>query len=299
MKNIIYVYCSVIIAAILLASGCTQEGGGGVAVVGDSSTVTTMESPTVIAEESPAVVRPRRVRYAMRPVQDSAPADVEADMSPGGMDDGYAGTEGLPGFLVDLGFSSVGIRSGVHNSKVSSQSASGYSPLYGVSADMRLMRIDEVGILLETNVNYLQRNFEMKEGSIRSEYLNVPFIGKAVWKPGFGGYMSQVSLYTGIGIDFNYRLSSYYHYNADNADYRYDTPPWDVAGVASIGGMMSMGQWGALVGELRYSYGLTPATKEQNLYFGNYGYEDITIKEETANSLMITIGWHVDMARWF
>lgn len=298
MKNITCVYCNVIIAAILLVSGCSQESGGGVAIVSDAGSIGTLESVPVITAESPAVVRFHRVRYALRPEQDSAAADVETDMSLGGIDDGYSGAGGPPGFLVDLGFSSVGIRSGVHNSKVASQNASGYSPLYGVSADMRLMRIDEVGILLETNINYLQRNFEMKEGSIRSEYLNVPLIGKAVWKPGFSGYMRQVSLYTGVGIDFNYRLSSYYHYNADNADYRYDTPPWDVAGVASIGGMMSMGQWGALVGELRYSYGLTPATKEQNLYFGNYGYEDITIKEETANSMMITIGWHVDMAQW-
>lgn len=194
--------------------------------------------------------------------------------------------------LWDLSFTGVGFRAGASYSSISSSISSKPAPFAGVAGEMNVARIGDFALSVELNVAYLRRDIILQEGDISAEYLNVPVIGKLRWPYTLSKRMGSYQLFCGMGLDSNIMLASYFHYNTDNKDYRYDTNSCDAAGIINLGGEISMGSLGSLVGEFRYSYGLTPATSGKTMYFKNYGYENVTIREDRISGYTLMVGYN-------
>jgi len=208
------------------------------------------------------------------------------------------GSSSPNGFWDDF---AIGVKGGLNFSTGSEGGSAESAPVIGMVFEYTFLRIPALAFetSIEFNFNYIQRPVTIAEGTINTDYINMPLFAKAKFPANIPLGFGKFSPFIGIGFDPYFRLSSNFVHKATQEEITYDSKGASFAFVWNLGGEFDLGPAGVFSLEFRMSLGTNAGISAYTLDMTPWGYGTLEIPEQRQNGYMIFIGWKVAPGTWF
>lgn len=195
----------------------------------------------------------------------------------------------------------IGLKGGLNFSTGSEGESAESAPVIGMVFEYTFLRIPAIAFetSIEFNFNYIQRPVTIAEGTINTDYINMPLFAKAKFPANIPLGFGKFSPFIGIGFDPYFRLSSNFVHKATNEEITYDSKGASFAFVWNLGGEFDLGPAGVFSLEFRMSLGTNAGISAYTLDMTPWGYGTLEIPEQRQNGYMIFIGWKIAPGTWF
>lgn len=174
----------------------------------------------------------------------------------------------------------------------------------GISFEYILLRAEAIAfeMSLMLDINYIQKPVAIAEGTVNSDYINIPVfaIGKfpAHIPLGFG----DLSPFIGVGIDPYLRLSSNFVYGDTGKAYVFDTRGFSIGFVWNIGAELNLFGLGSVSLEFRMALGGSSGIAAFPLIgvpTAEGTFADFVVPEQRQNGYMVLLAWKMPLSNIF
>lgn len=197
----------------------------------------------------------------------------------------------------------IGIKTGVNYSTGSSSEGAKAAPGIGVMVEYTVFKIKPIAFeaSIEMNINYIQKPVAIPEGTINSDYINIPIFAKGKWPANIPLGFGTLTPFIGIGIDPYMRLTSNFVAKVDGQSYTFDTKGFNLGFIWSLGGELNLLGIGTATLEFRMSLGASSGTSAYTVPLSNVdsSYQDVNVPEQKQNGYMIFVGWKMALGTLF